>query len=121
MTKLGQVVLTKFGLATITKIQVTDIRVEFFEQTQSITDFRESDLKPIAKEQKFTEEELKQISDELYEICDSVHSSCDSCCPVFSIYNRVPDTSHDYKVNCGCDCFKEGTAMMNFIIEHLNK
>jgi hypothetical protein len=57
-----------------------------------------------------------QLAAELYEICDSVHSSCDSSCPVYRLNgNQVPDTANDFKVNRGCDCFKNGTAMLKFI------
>lgn len=62
----------------------------------------------------------QDIADELYEICDRVHSSCDSDCPVYSINgNRVPDTANDFKVNRGCDTFKDGEAMLRFIRERL--
>lgn len=53
---------------------------------------------------------------ELYEICDRVHSSCDSECPVYQLNgNKVPDTANDFRVNRGCDCFKSGKNMLEFI------
>lgn len=67
----------------------------------------------IAKGKQVTDD---QIKDELYEICDSVHSSCDSGCPVYRLNgNAVPDTANDFNVNRGCDCFKNGTSMLEFI------
>lgn len=67
----------------------------------------------LAKGKQVTEE---QIKDELYEICDRVHSSCDSECPVYRLNNyEVPDTAKDFNVNRGCDCFKSGGNMLDFI------
>ena len=58
----------------------------------------------------------KELSDELYEICDSVHASCDDECPVFKLNgSAVPDTAKDFNKNRGCDCFKNGAAMLQFI------
>ncbi len=60
----------------------------------------------------------KEIENQLYEICDSVHSSCDNGCPVYRLNgSEVPDTAKDFKVNRGCDCFKNGSAMRKFIIK----
>ena len=56
------------------------------------------------------------IENGLYEICDDTHSSCDDGCPVYRLNgHEVPDTAKDFKVNRGCDCFKNGTAMLAFI------
>ena len=56
------------------------------------------------------------LENELSEVCDRVHSSCDSSCPVYSLNgNSVPDTANDFKVNRGCDCFKNGKKMLEFI------
>jgi hypothetical protein len=56
------------------------------------------------------------LIDELYEICDHEHSSCNSDCPVYFINNcKVLDTANDFKINRGCDCFKDGRKMLNFI------
>lgn len=67
----------------------------------------------LAKGEQVTDADLQH---ELYEICDRVHSSCDSDCPVYQLNgNRVPDTAKDFKVNRGCDCFKSGKAMLEFI------
>jgi len=58
----------------------------------------------------------KDLAWELYDICDSVHSSCNSDCPVYELNgNSVPDTANDWKVNRGCDCFKNGDEMLSFI------
>jgi len=59
------------------------------------------------------------IANELYEICDRVHSSCGPDCPVFMLNDySVPDTVHDFNVNRGCDCFKDGKKMLEFIRNH---
>lgn len=52
----------------------------------------------------------------LYEICDSVHAGCDDGCPVYRLNgSEVPDTAKDFEINRGCDCFKDGKAMLEFI------
>ena len=67
----------------------------------------------LAKGKEITDEDIKS---ELLEICNRVHSSCDSECPVYRLNgNKVPDTANDFKVNRGCDCFKNGSAMLDFI------
>lgn len=67
----------------------------------------------LAKGKQITDEHIKA---ELYEICDRVHSSCNSECPVYRLNgNKVPDTANDFEVNRGCDCFKSGTDMLEFI------
>ncbi len=59
------------------------------------------------------------LKDMLYDICDEEHSSCNSRCPVYALNgNKVPDTAHDFNVNRGCDCFKSGTDMLEFIRKH---
>ena len=59
------------------------------------------------------------IADALFEICDNVHSSCYSACPVYAANGHaVPDTAHDFKKNRGCDCFKNGAAMLAFLRSH---
>ena len=61
----------------------------------------------------------KDIENELYEICDRVHGLCDSNCPVYKLNNyTVPDTANDFEKNRGCDCFKNGKAMYDFIALH---
>jgi len=61
-----------------------------------------------------------QIGNGLYEICDNVHSQCNDECPVYRLNgHEVPDTAKDYIVNYGCDCFKNGTAMLEFIRKHI--
>ncbi len=67
----------------------------------------------LTKGESITDADLRN---ELYEICDRVHSSCNSDCPVYKINgNKVPDTTFDFKVNRGCDCFKSGKNMLEFI------
>lgn len=54
----------------------------------------------------------------LYEICDDEHAHCNNACPVYRLNGgSVPDTANDFNVNRGCDCFKNGTAMLKFIRE----
>lgn len=62
----------------------------------------------------------QEIASELYEICEREHSSCNDACPVFrlnghKVLNNSPKPFHE---NRGCDCFKNGTAMLNFIRSH---
>ncbi len=67
----------------------------------------------LAKGEKITDEYLEN---ELYNICDREHSSCNSECPVYYLNgNKVPDTVNNFSVNRGCDCFKSGKNMLNFI------
>jgi len=67
----------------------------------------------LAKGKQVTDEHIKGV---LYEICDRVHSGCDSECPVYRLNgNKVPDTANDFEVNRGCDCFKNGAKMLEFI------
>lgn len=70
-------------------------------------------LLKLAKGENITDADLEN---ELYEVCDRIHSSCDSDCPVYSLNgNSVPDTAKDFNVNRGCDCFKNGKKMLEFI------
>jgi hypothetical protein len=72
-------------------------------------------LLKLALGQKISDED---IANGLYEICDSVHSSCGSDCPVYCLNgNEVPDIAKDFNANRGCDCFKNGSAMLKFIRE----
>lgn len=58
----------------------------------------------------------KVIAEGLYEICDDVHANCNEDCPVNKMNGgEAPDTANDFRVNRGCDCFKDGTAMLHFI------
>ena len=61
----------------------------------------------------------KDIQDELYEICDRVHASCDTECPVYRLNgNSAVGQDKPFSENRGCDCFKSGAAMANFILTH---
>jgi hypothetical protein len=56
------------------------------------------------------------ITEELFEICDSVHASCSDECPVHRLNGGKPAGSHKpWEENRGCDCFKSGSAMYDFI------
>jgi hypothetical protein len=71
----------------------------------------------LAKGEKISDED---IASGLYEICDNVHSSCDNSCPVYELNGgKALDTAKNFKVNRGCDCFKNGTAMLKFIRKKL--
>jgi hypothetical protein len=62
------------------------------------------------------------IEDKLYYICDETHAQCNNNCPVYRVNgSEVPDTAKDFEVNRGCDCFKDGKAMFNFIAEKLQE
>lgn len=54
----------------------------------------------------------REIQDLLYEICDDVHSSCDAGCPVYDINDGPVNPSSSQS---GCDCFKSGQKMYDFI------
>lgn len=67
----------------------------------------------LARGQTLTDQDL---SSELYEVCDSVHASCNDDCPVYKLNgSQVPDSANDFKINRGCDCFKSGSKMLQFI------
>lgn len=54
-----------------------------------------------------------EITNALYEICDSVHASCHDGCPVYRLNgSKSPTDPSDLD---GCSCFKNGTAMYDFI------
>ncbi len=56
------------------------------------------------------------IIEHLSNICEDTHASCNSKCPVYALNDfKIPDSAHDFNVNRGCDCFKSGTKMLNFI------
>jgi hypothetical protein len=58
----------------------------------------------------------EKIEDRLYEICDNTHASCNDDCPVYRLNgSKVLDTVHDFEKNRGCDCFKNGEAMREYI------
>ena len=56
------------------------------------------------------------IAESLFETCDNVHTGCDSTCPVYAANNNhVPNTTGNHG---GCDCFKNGKAMLAFLRSH---
>lgn len=57
----------------------------------------------------------EDIENELYEICDRVHSSCDDSCPVFRLNGDKPPNVLEDGLEYGCDCFKNGKKMLEFI------
>lgn len=59
----------------------------------------------------------KDITNELYEICDREHAGCNWNCPVYEANNGTPPReTEEGKLWWGCDCFKNGKAMMEFIL-----
>lgn len=66
-------------------------------------------------------EEISELDleDMLYEMCDREHASCNSDCLVYKLNGyEIPNL---LKSNCGCDCFKNGCAMLNFIKNRLKE
>jgi len=58
----------------------------------------------------------EQIEDALYDMCDREHSSCNSCCYVYALNGgKPPGNDKPFKILRGCDCFKNGKAMLEFI------
>jgi hypothetical protein len=55
------------------------------------------------------------IEDALYKICDDVHSSCYEACPVFEKNGGPLRAEKPFEENRGCDCFKNGRAMLKFL------
>lgn len=68
----------------------------------------------------FNAEDLSEdaVKNELAEICERVHASCDNDCPVYDVNGCVPDEN---KTRSGCDCFKNGKAMLEFLQKSLKK
>jgi hypothetical protein len=66
----------------------------------------------ISKDDCSVDSSHKSICEGLAEICENVHSSCDSSCPVYEINGEIPNTG---KTRHGCDCFKNGEAMLKFL------
>jgi hypothetical protein len=59
------------------------------------------------------------VEDALYEMCDREHASCSSACLVYKFNgNKIPDL---LGTSCGCDCFKSGYTMLNFIKNRLKE
>ena len=55
----------------------------------------------------------------LCNICEREHVSCNDYCPVFRLNNsQKPGSNKPFKENRGCDCFKDGKKMYEFILEH---
>lgn len=57
----------------------------------------------------------EDIEDGLYEICENTHSSCDGGCPVYVLNDYEAPNTQPFEVNRGCDCFKDGKKMLEFI------
>lgn len=58
---------------------------------------------------------VSDIENELKEICNRVHGCCGTDCPVYSLNGGVPDSVKDFQINRGCDCYKDGKKMLEFI------
>lgn len=59
----------------------------------------------------------QEIANELYEICDREHSCCNDGCPVYRLNDSeiLNDQQKPFEENAGCDAFKNGSAMYDFI------
>ena len=56
------------------------------------------------------------IANALYDVCETEHSSCNDNCPVYFLNgSRAPGNEKPFNTNRGCDCFKNGQSMLNFI------
>lgn len=59
------------------------------------------------------DQDLAQV---LYDICDDEHASCNDDCPVYELNGHSPVGAHKpFHENRGCDCFKNGHAMLQFV------
>lgn len=57
----------------------------------------------------------KDIENDLYEMCDREHACCNDDCLVYKMNGGKcvePENSR-----YGCDCFKNGKAMLKFLLE----
>ncbi len=59
-----------------------------------------------------SDEDIQSI---LLDICEGEHYSCNLTCPVYRLNGGSPPSTGDFHVNRGCDCFKSGKDMMEFI------
>jgi hypothetical protein len=76
-------------------------------------------LLKIVKGEPLSQEDIEEI---LYKICDREHSGCGYSCPVYELNGgKVPDSFDDFEKNRGCDCFKSGKAMRQFILKRIEK
>ena len=55
------------------------------------------------------------IEDTLEGICEDVHATCNNACPIYEKYGKAPGNDKPFKVNRGCDCFKNGKKMLTMI------
>jgi hypothetical protein len=60
----------------------------------------------------------RDLADALYQICEDTHASCDNNCPVYELNHGCVGANKPFAINCGCDCFKNGKAMLTFLREH---
>ncbi len=73
-------------------------------------------INKLIRGEKITDED---IENELYEICDRVHSSCDNECPVYKKNGGALTNGKNWEENRGCDCFKNGKAMLKYLRENI--
>jgi hypothetical protein len=60
------------------------------------------------------QESIEELIEELQDSCEEYHADSCSECAVYQCGNEVPD----YKqTRWGCDCFKDGKKMRQYIIE----
>jgi hypothetical protein len=61
------------------------------------------------------------IAEILTDICDREHSSCNDECPVYKANGHAAlGSDKPFKSNRGCDCFKNGAAMLRFLRQKQN-
>ena len=62
----------------------------------------------------------EDIANMLSEICENEHANCSSSdCPILKLNGgEAPGSDKPFRENRGCDCFKNGTAMLEFIREN---
>ena len=69
---------------------------------------------------KSVENMKESLEHELFMICDRVHSNCDIDCPVYAMNGEAPGSDKPFEENRGCDCFKDGKKMYDFLKENTN-
>ena len=63
---------------------------------------------------------LRELEYKMYEMCDEAHADCggNRKCAVHNVFNKAPGEEKDFEVNRGCDCFKDGKAILDFLLKH---
>lgn len=57
-----------------------------------------------------------EVENALYEMCDREHAQCNDACLVYELNGHKPLNGHrPFEQNRGCDCFKNGRVIYDFI------